>query len=374
MRESLNTLPTEVIEEIMSYISYGDISTLAQTSKRLWQVAAPRLPTVIPLLTPERMRNCIQRLAEDPQRAAPILEIHIRKLILRRKPFPWGFETIGGFLVATLERLVPLPFLPVETYPELSRVFNDALRNMTCLRILVIHSRQTNEILGGDVWDCNVTIPSLRKIFVYPGAESSSLWRWVMRQRSLTTLRVCWKHTNQPWWNMSAPKYRGPSVFAELQTLITDPEGATEILPKSVVSDLTIQSVVKRATFSEYPTPVPNSHWADTKPPFLYDIVRSNERTPLRRITLSGTVEGICSVLSELQSRDSLPPHVRMFFEFENEKSERDLVRSSSSYTCTQSQFVLCPVDTFQVERNHPHTYQCGGSRGVQAGCWARLP
>jgi len=71
---------------------------------------------------------------------------------------------------------------------------------------------------------------------------------------------------------------------------------------------------------------VPQVHWADYKPPFLYEIVRSNERTPLHRISLSGRVDSICCVLLELESRHSLPPRVRVFFDLEKEKSQRDLV------------------------------------------------
>ena len=344
MREGITTLPTEVIEEIMSYISYHDISALAETSKRLWLVATPRLQSVVPLLTSRRMRTCIQHLADNPQRAIQILEIHLPKLIPRRNPFPWYFNVIDRFLIATIERVVPLPFFPVETYPELRRVFDGALSNMTSLRVLAVHSRQDRKI-----WEyCSIVIPSLREIFVYPEAESWFLWHWAMQQRSLTTLRNCWKHADQPSWHPSGPTYRGPVVFPNLQTLITDPEGATEILPKSVVSDLTIQGLSKPLSFSEYPDHVMYSHWADYKPPILYDIVRSNERTPLRCMTLSGTVDSICSVLRELQSRDSLPPRVRVFFELEHEISERDLVRSSPSNIHTHSEVGPC------IQLDHP--------------------
>jgi len=192
---------------------------------------------------------------------------------------------------------------------------------MTHLRVLAIHSYQQRGI-----WERDVIIPSLREIFVYPGAESYFLWWWAVKHRSLITLRSCWNHPDQRWWFPSGPTYRGPLVFAALQTLITDPAGATEILPKSVVSDLTIQCLSKPSSFSEYPTHVAFSHWADYEPPFLYEIVRSNERTPLRRIALSGTVDGICCVLQELQSRQSLPPHVRIFFDLENEESQKNLV------------------------------------------------
>jgi len=293
----------------MSYISHGDLTSLAQTSKGLWQVAAPRLRSVIPPLIGERMRACIQFLADDPQKATQILEIHLPRLVLRHKPFPWCLTFIGRFLIATIGRLVPLSFIPVEPRLELRCFFTYALCNLTRLRILAVHSCQR-----GKIWDCDVIIPSLREISVYPGAESGSLWHWAMRQHSLTALRNCWKHTDQPWWYPYGVEHRSPLVFPDLHTLIIDPEGISEILPKSVVADLTIQGLTKRSSFTKYPIHVAGSHWADYKPPFLYDIVRSNERTLLRRITPSGTVDGICSVLKELQSRDSLPPQVRVFF------------------------------------------------------------
>ena len=309
----------------MSYSSYSDIAALAQTSRRLSRVAAPRLRSFIPLLTGERMRRCIQRLADDPQRATQIIELHLPRLVPRRKPLPWCFNFIDKFLTATLDRVATLTFIPRESYPELGRIFNDALCNMTHLRVLAVHSCQHNKI-----WESSVIIPSLREIFVYPGAESWYLWYWAVRHRNLVTLRNCWIHPDQPWWNPSGPTYHGPLIFADLQTLITDPEGATEILPKSIVSDLTIQGLSEPSIFSEYSIHVANSHWADYKPPFLYEIVRSNERTPLHRISLSGKVDSICCALQELESRHSLPPRVRIFFDLENGKSQRDLVRQTS--------------------------------------------
>ena len=325
MLESITTLPTEVIEEILSYSSYSEISALALTCRRLWQIAAPRVRSVIPLLTGETMRRRIQRLADDPQRATQIIEIHLPKLMPRHKLLPWCFNFIDRFLIAALERVATLTFVPRETYPELGRVFNDALCNMTHLRILAVHSRQHNQI-----WESRVIIPSLREIFVYPGAESFHLWWWALRQQSLTTLRNCWIHSDQPWRNPPGLRYRGPRAFADLRTLITDPEGATQILSRSVVSDLTIQGLSKFSVFNKYPMHVANSYWANYKPPFLYEIVRSNERTPLHRIALSGRVDSICCVLQGLESHHSLPSRVRIFFDLENEKSQRDLVRQTS--------------------------------------------
>jgi hypothetical protein len=233
------------------------------------------------------------------------------------KPPRWCFSFIARFLIANLDGVVPLPFFPVQTYLELSSAFDDALCNLTHLRVLVVHSVQHYEI-----WDNHTIIPSLRELFVYPGAESWRLWRWAM-----CTLRNRWKHANRPYWQATGPKDCDPLVFVDLQTLITDPEGAAELLPKSIVSDLTIQNLSQLSVFSINPIPVAFSHRWDYKPPFLYEIVRSNKRIPLRRITLSGRMDGIHSVLKELQLRDSLPPHVRVFLELEDDKSKRDLVR-----------------------------------------------
>jgi hypothetical protein len=333
MRENITTLPTEVIYEIVSYFSYNDIAALAQTSKRLWQVAGSRLHSVIPLLAPEKIRRYIQYLADNPQRATQTLEIHLPKLMPReerRKPSPWSFDSVHGFLITTLERVVPLPFVPVETYPELGRVFKDALRNMTHLRTLAVHSHQ-----HGEIWDNHVIIPSLREIFVYPGAESPSLWLWTTQQDSLTTLWNCWQGAQWwPWWPPSPPAC-GSTVFPKLRTLITNPTGVAELLPKSTVSDLTIHGLQQPSNLNVHPVLTRRSHPADDTPSFLPKIVRSNKRTPLRRITLAGTLDRICYILRVLQLRDSLPPHVRLFFELENGNSERDLVRPSPWYNYT---------------------------------------
>ena len=322
MRESITTLPTEIIEEIISYIPYNDIAALAQTSKRLWQVASPRLCSTVPLLSSERMRRYIQRLADDRQRATQTLEIHLPQLMPReerRKPSPWRFNTVSGVFFTILERVLPLPFVPVETYRELGRTFRDALRNMTHLRTLVVHSRQ-----HGEIWDNHVVMPSLCEIFVYPDAESPYLWWWIMRQHNLTTLQNCWLDAHSSaWWYPSPPAChgQGPTAFPKLQTLITDSVGVAEFLPKSIVSDLTIHSL---------PHVHPDQIISTYVPSFLHTIVSSNKRTPLRRITLSGTLDRICYVLQVLQSQDSLPPHVRLFVELVNAQSERDLVSPSA--------------------------------------------
>jgi hypothetical protein len=324
MRESIITLPTEVLEEIISYISYDDIAALAQTSKRLWQIASPKIHSVIPLLASQRIRRYVQRLSDDPQRATHILETHLPQLMPReerRKPSPWSFDTVLEFLTTALERAIPLPFVAVESYAELGRTFENALLNMTHLRILVVHSRQ-----HGEIWDNDVVIPSLRKIYVYPKAETPYLWRWTMRQNNLTTLRNCW-HDNQfaQWWPPSppSPPACGPTAFPKLQTLITNPVGVDELIYKTIVSDLTIH------TLPPVHPDQPTTSTGDT-PPFLHKLVRSNKRTPLRRITLSGTLDRICFILQVLQFRDSLPPHVRLFFEQDIWQSERNPVSPSA--------------------------------------------
>ena len=323
MQESITTLPTEVIEEIISYISYNDITALAQTSKRLWQVASPRLRSIIPLLASEKIRRYIQRLADDPQRAIQAREIHLPQLLPReeqRKPSPWRFDSVSGFFITFLEHVVPLPFVPVETYPELGRTFKDALQNMTHLRTLTVHSRQ-----HGEIWDNHVVMPSLREIFVLPDAESPYLWRWTMRQHNLITLWNRW-HSTQLWsWWPSIPPACGPTAFPKLQTLITDPVGVVELLPKSIVSDLTIHGLPL-----VNPDQTASFYSGDDIPPFLHKIVRSNKRTPLRRITLSGEMDRICYILQVLQIRDSLPPHVRLFFQLKDWQSELDVVSPSA--------------------------------------------
>ncbi len=323
MRESITTLPTEIIEEIMSYISYSDINALAQTSKRLCQVASPRLHSVIPLLASQKIRKYIQRLADDPQRATQTLEIHLPQLLPREerlKPSPWRFDSVSGFLTTSLERVVPLPFFPVETYLDLGHTFKDAIQNMTRLRTLTVHSRQR-----GEIWDNNIVMPSLRELFVYPDAESPYLWHWTMRQHNLITLRNCWHGGHiSSWWSPFPPACDS-TAFPNLQTLITDPAGVVELLPKSAVSDLAIHGLPHL-----YPFQLINLHPADDIPQYLHKIGRSNKRTPLRRITLSGPLDRSCYVLQVLQFLDSLPPHVRLFSAPEDGQSEQALVSPST--------------------------------------------
>jgi len=312
----------------MSYISYSDIAALAQTSKRLCHVASPRLHAVIPPLASQKIRRYIQCIADDPQRATQTREIHLPKLMPReerRKPSAWRFDSASGFFITALERVVPLPFVPVETYLELGRVFKAALLNMTHLRTLAVHSRQ-----HGEIWDNYVTMPSLREIFVYPGAESPYLWRWTMRQHSLIILQNCWPGVQSSSWWPYGPPDCGPVAFPKLQTLITNAVSVNELLPKITVSGLTMHGLAQLSNISVHAVQITNSHWVDAVPSFLHKIDHSHKRAPLRRITLSGKLDCICYILQVLQFRDSLPPHVRLVFELEQWMSEQALVSSST--------------------------------------------
>jgi hypothetical protein len=302
LRESLTTLPTELFEEIISYISYNDVAALAHTSKRLWHVTGSRVTrSVVPLLTSEDMRRCIHLLAGDPQMASRILEFHLVGFFPRRKLPRWCSSSIGRPLIATLDQLAPLPSIPVE---PVIRDFNGALRNMTHLHTLVIHSFQSYRI-----WHRTIFIPSLRELLVYPGAESWDLMIWALRQENLTTLQHYWKHPYHPYWDLS---YVISSGLSTLQTLITNPGGAGQFLPLRSVSDLTIHNVPQPSTIIINTKDFSRRHYASH---FWYPIVQSNMVVPLRRITLSGRVDGICSALRSLQIHHSLPPHVRVFFE-----------------------------------------------------------
>jgi hypothetical protein len=233
--------------------------------------------------------------------ASRILEFHLVGFFPRRKLPRWCSSSIGRPLIATLDQLAPLPSIPVE---PVIRDFNGALRNMTHLHTLVIHSFQSYRI-----WHRTIFIPSLRELLVYPGAESWYLMIWALRQENLTTLQHYWKHPFHPYWESRTTI---PSHLNGLQTLITDLVGAALFLPLHTVSDLTIHNVpqpsnvtINNEDFFLWPDP---SH-------FWYSIViHRNRVAPLRRITLSGRVDGICSTLQGLQTHHSLPPHVRVFF------------------------------------------------------------
>jgi hypothetical protein len=301
LRESLMTLPTELIEEIVSYISYSDVAALAHTSKRLWQVTGSRITrSVVPRFSSADMRRCIHCLAGNPQMASRILEVHLVGFFPQRNLPRWCFSSIGRPLITTLDRLAPLPSIPIET---LTRDFGQALRSMTHLHTLVIHSFQRDHI-----WDRTIFIPSLRKLLVYPGAESWNLMLWAMRQKNLTTLQHYWTY---PYHIYSDSRHIVSSDVKTLQTLITDPGGANQFLFLLTVSDLTIHDVPQPSSVTinaKYST-----RW-NYPLHFWYPIIRSNRVAPLRRITLSGRVDGICDALQSLQTRHSVPPHVRVFF------------------------------------------------------------
>jgi hypothetical protein len=301
LRENLTTLPTELIEEIVSYISYSDVAALAHTSKRLWQVTGARVtPSVVPRLSSKDMRRCIHCLPDNPQSASRILEFHLAGFFPQRNLPRWCFSSIGRPLITTLDRLAPLPSIPVE---PVVRDFCGALHSMAHLRTLVIHSFQRDHI-----WDRTIFIPSLRKLLVYPGAESWNLMLWAMRQENLTTLQHYWKRPYHPYRDS---RYFVSSGLNALQTLITDPGGAGQFLSLLTVSDLTIHDIPQPSSVTKNTKYFTRRNYALH---FWYPIIHSNRVAPLRRITLSGSVEGMCSALQSLQTHDSLPPHVRVFF------------------------------------------------------------
>jgi hypothetical protein len=212
----------------------------------------------------------------------------------------WCSGSIGRPLIATLDRLALLPSIPVDT---LTRDCGQALRTMTHLHTLVIHSLQPYHM-----WYRAILIPSLRELFVYPGAESWELMLFALRQENLTTLQHYWERPHHPYWDL---KYIISSGLKTLQTLITDPGGAGQFLPIRNVSDLIIHKIPQPSTVILNTKDFARRHHAS----HFWDPIVSNMVAPLRRITLSGRVDGICSALQSLQTHHSLPPHVRVFFD-----------------------------------------------------------
>ena len=325
-------LPVELQEQILDYLSRQDLLSLAQTCKVVSLVASARLRAIVPTLDPASFTRCIRVLMADPARAAEIIELNIPKCELREKRFA-QFQPVSrrstffASLKSTIRKSRSPPAVSIdhETPPSdpcdtpLGPFdFFHALTNLTRLRKLVIHAPQ-NALL----WTIPVVIATLREIDAHIGAESTPMLGWISYQPSINTLRVHCNGNKLREYRVHPPN---SIFFPSLSFLTSNAEGASILLPESVVEDLHIEGL-------EYNKELPQASEGVARlqrPSLVRAMKDSCERTPLRRLTLTGDTIGIFKCLKALAEGGVSLSHVRMILFGEITESIQILVRLKS--------------------------------------------
>jgi len=322
MNLTMLNLPVELQEQILDYLSRQDLLSLAQTCKSLSVVASARLRSIVPELDSAGFTRCIRVLMADSPRAAEIRELSIAKWDFKEEPFapliqpPSRRSSFLATLKSTIRKSrspsvisldhdhIILPCDPPS--PPLSPIdFFQALTNMTRLRKLVIHAPQ-NALL----WTTPVVVVTLREIYVHIGAESNPMLGWISYQTRINTLRVHCNGNKLREYRVHPPN---SIFFPSLSFLTTNAEGASILLPESVVKDLHIEGLEDMARLE--------------RSSLVMAIRDSCEQTSLRRLTLTGHIIDIFECLKTLGEVGVSLSHIRLVLCGEITESIQSLVR-----------------------------------------------
>lgn len=298
-------LPIELQDGIFDYLGRDDLLSLAQTCKSLSPVASARLRAIIPELDPPAFTRCIRVLKADAVRAAEIRELTISKYERKAEPCERPrraslFETLKATICGSRAPPAIPPAQPPCDPPlsglDASRVFG----NLTRLRKLVIHAPQSTLL-----WAFPVVIETLREIYAHSGAESTPLLSWISYQPRLDSLRIHCNRNKLREYRVDPPT---AIFFPRLSFLTTNPEGATTLLPESVVDDLHIEGLVEGAE----PLQASETITQPQRPSLVRAICESHARTKLRRLTLIGDSFVIFRCLKALAEEDLILPRIRI--------------------------------------------------------------
>lgn len=307
------SLPVELQEEILDYLSREDIVSLVPTCRNLSLVARARLRTIIPELDSSAFTRCIRVLKADSERAAEILEINIARFEFQAEPLePPPPSSRRSSLFATIKATIrgsdsppvispeQLPCDPPHDPPLGPLDSSGAFKNLTRLRKLVIHAPQSALL-----WMFPVVIVTLREIYAHTGAESSPLLGWISYQPRIHTLRIHCNGNQLRGYRVNPPT---AIFFPALSLLTTNPEGMPILLPESVVEDLQIEGLIMGTELPQGSESVAQSE----RPSPIKAIRDSHERTKLRRLTLIGDDVVIFRCLKALAEAGVLLSHIRI--------------------------------------------------------------
>ncbi|SRR5258706_3451743 len=325
------SLPVELQEQILDYLSRQDLLSLAQICKSVGFVASARLRSIVPNLDSASFMRCIRVLMADSARAAEILELNIAKCEFKEERLtqfqfqpPVRRSTFLATLKSTIRQSRSPPVVPLDDNtlpcdpPDTSLGpfdFFQALSNVTRLRKLVIHAPQ-NALL----WTIPVEIATLREIYAHNGAESSPMLGWISYQPRINTLRVHCTGNKLREYRVHPPN---SIFFPSLSYLTSNAEGAEILLPESAVEDLHIEGLEYNKVLPQASEGVPRLQ----RPSLVRAMKESHERTPLRRLTLTGDTVGIFKWLKALAEGGISIPHIRMVLVDEITDSIQILVR-----------------------------------------------
>jgi hypothetical protein len=251
------SLPAELLHDIALYLDRGSLISFAQSCRVLNAVAVQHLHRTIPRLSGPDTIRCLNTLATTPDIAEKVRTFNIYSSFAALSVIAPSLARVEPPRQSTWNRVLavfrrPAPPLPPVVPSDLHflagaerislQTVANAFYNMKSLHTLIIYAPSYPRI-----WEFEHPIPTLRSIFVHRNAESPSLFVWIMRQKSITSLRM---NFDQKWLQLSILKRdystTPPTSLPNLHSLTCNPQGVLDLFPGGRVSELTIEDLFEQ--------------------------------------------------------------------------------------------------------------------------------
>ena len=317
MATSPLSLPFELLYDIASHLDRASLLSLAQSCRILNAVAVQYLHRTVPRLSGPDTIRCLNTFATTPDIAGKVGTFNIYSSFSYEgsiTPLPLAhvqpsrknlWDKLLAIFRSSLPPLRPAapPSLHFIAKPERIslQTIADAFYNLKNLHTLIIYPPSHPRI-----WEFEHPIPTLRTVFVHRNAESPSLFAWILRQQSITFLRMSFPHK----WLQIPPTTRHhstitpPPSLPNLRSLICNPQGVLDRLPGGCVSELIIEELFEThdTTVMEY---------------LAMAIASSVESgTKLQRLTVYGVRGAIIHLLERLGHLLPNLPFLRIFVNY----------------------------------------------------------
>jgi hypothetical protein len=296
MATSPVSLPVELLYDIVLYLDRDSLISFAQSCRVLHAVAIQYLHRNVPRLSGPDTIRCLNTFATTPDIAGMVRTYNIYSSFVvelftptlppapARPPRKGVWDILLAIFRPSPPPLPPLPppchhFIAGTERISLQNIAN-AFYNMKNLHTLIIHAPSHPRI-----WEFEHPIPSLRTVFVHHNAESPSLFVWIMKQRSITYLRMIFDKK----WRESPPIVKwGPTPPSppDLCYLTCNPQGVLYLFPGGRVSDLTITDLFDTSVVDHLAAVVASSS--------------ANSGIQLQRLTMYGVKAAINRLLERL--------------------------------------------------------------------------
>ena len=351
------SLPVELLHDIALYLDRDSLISLAQSCRVLYAVAIHHLHRNVPRLNgPDTIRR-LNTFATTPDIAGRVRTFNIYASFavglfpptLPPASVQIPCKGIWDKLLAVFRpppSPLPLPppappclhFIAGTERISLQNIAN-AFYNMNKLHTLIIHAPSHPRI-----WDFEHPIPTLQTVFVHHSAESPSLFKWIMMQKSITYLRMnVDKYPLLPAIAKRDSSLTPPLSLPNLRYLTCNPGGVFYLFPGGRVSELVIVNLFEKLDISVV------DHLATVIAPSS-----AKSGIQLRRLSIYGAKVAINHLLERL---DDLLPNLLFFRIFAVDKF-KESVSSIPQVLLIMKDFILTAITSNRNEWPWNLSYQ----------------